>query len=99
MSSLGIIAIILTAILVIPMVCRKIRIPSIVGFIIAGIIVGPYGFEILPSVHTIQTLGKIGMLYIMLQAGIEVDINDFRQQRNHAMLFGIYSFLFPFLRQ
>lgn len=97
MSSLGIIAIILTAILVIPMVCRKIRIPSIVGFIIAGIIVGPYGFEILPSVHTIQTLGKIGMLYIMLQAGIEVDINDFRQQRNHAMLFGIYSFLFPFL--
>ena len=97
MSSLGIIAIILTTILVIPMVCRKIRIPSIVGFIIAGIIVGPYGFEILPSVHTIQTLGKIGMLYIMLQAGIEVDINDFRQQRNHAMLFGIYSFLFPFL--
>ena len=97
MNSLGIIAIILTIILVIPMICRKIRIPSIVGFIVAGIIVGPYGFEILGNGTSIQALGKIGMLYIMLQAGIEVDINDFRQQRNHAMLFGIYSFLFPFL--
>lgn len=97
MSSLAIIALILTITLVIPMICRKIRIPSIVGFIIAGIIVGPYGFEILPNAHTIQTLGKIGMLYIMLQAGIEVDVNDFRQQRNHAVLFGLYSFIFPFL--
>lgn len=97
MNSLGIIAIILTIILVIPMICRKIRIPSIVGFIVAGIIIGPYGFEILGNGTSIQALGKIGMLYIMLQAGIEVDINDFRQQRNHAMLFGIYSFLFPFL--
>ena len=96
-NPLAIIALILTVILVIPMICRKIRIPSIVGFIIAGIIMGPWGFELLPNVHSIQTLGKIGMLYIMLQAGIEVDINDFRQQRNHAMLFGIYSFIFPFL--
>ena len=96
-NPLAIIALILTVILLVPMICRKIRIPSIVGFIIAGIIMGPWGFEILPSVHTIQTLGKIGMLYIMLQAGIEVDINDFRQQRNHAMLFGLYSFIFPFL--
>ena len=96
-NPLAIIALILTVILLVPMICRKIRIPSIVGFIIAGIIMGPWGFEILPSVHTIQTLGKIGMLYIMLQAGIEVDINDYRQQRNHAMLCGLYSFIFPFL--
>ncbi|HBI51819.1 MAG TPA: cation:proton antiporter, partial [Ruminococcaceae bacterium] len=66
MNSLGIIAIILTIILVIPMICRKIRIPSIVGFIVAGIIVGPYGFEILGNGTSIQALGKIGMLYIML---------------------------------
>ena len=96
-NPLAIIALILTVILVIPMICRKIRIPSIVGFILAGIIMGPRGLELLPNVHSIQALGKIGMLYIMLQAGIEVDINDFRQQRNHAMLFGIYSFIFPFL--
>ena len=96
-NPLAIIALVLATILLVPMACRKIRIPSIVGFIIVGILVGPYGFELIESGTSIQTLGKIGMLYIMLQAGIEVDINDFRQQRNSAILFGIYSFLFPFL--
>ncbi|MBR6034430.1 MAG: cation:proton antiporter [Paludibacteraceae bacterium] len=96
-NPLGIIALVLAAILLVPMICRKIRIPSIVGFIIVGMLVGPNGFELLGSSTAIQTLGKIGMLYIMLQAGIEVDVNDFRQQRNRAVLFGFYSFLFPFL--
>ena len=96
-NPLGIIALVLATILLVPMLCRKIRIPSIVGFIIVGILVGPYGFELIHSGTSIQTLGKIGMLYIMLQAGIEVDVNDFRQQRNNAVLFGLYSFIFPFL--
>ena len=96
-NPLSIIALILATILLVPMICRKIRIPSIVGFIIVGILYGPYGFHLLDSATSIQTLGKIGILYIMLQAGIEVDMNDFRQQRNRAVLFGIYSFLFPFL--
>lgn len=94
---LAIIALVLAAILLVPMICRKIRIPSIVGFIIVGILVGPKGFGWLGGSDTIQMLGKIGMLYIMLQAGIEVDINDFRQQRTHAVLFGIYSFIMPFV--
>ena len=96
-NPLGIIALVLAAILIVPMACRKIRIPSIVGFILVGIAVGPNGFHLLDSGDAIQTLGKIGMLYIMLQAGIEVDVNDFRQQRTRAVLFGIFSFLFPFL--
>ena len=96
-NPLAIIALVIATILLVPMVCRKIRIPSIVGFIIVGILVGPYGFGLIQSGTSIQTLGKIGMLYIMLQAGIEVDVNDFRQQRNNAITFGIYSFIFPFI--
>lgn len=96
-NPLAIIALVLATILFVPMVCRKIRIPSIVGFIIVGILVGPHGLHLLSGSLSIQTLGKIGMLYIMLQAGIEVDINDFRQQRTHAIIYGIYSFLFPFV--
>ena len=78
------------------MICRKIRIPSIVGFIVVGMIVGTHGFGLLAGGTVIQTLGKIGMLYIMLQAGIEVDVNDFRQQRSRAIIYGIYSFILPF---
>ena len=96
-DALAIISIVLATILIVPIVCRKIRIPAIVGFILVGIAVGPYGFGLIESGSSIQTLGKIGMLYIMLQAGIEVDMNDFRQQRGHSVLFGLYSFLFPFL--
>ena len=94
---LAIIAIVLATILFVPMVCRKIRIPSIVGFILVGIVVGPYGLDLISGGSAIQTLGKIGMLYIMLQAGIEVDINDFRQQRRHAIAYGFYAFVFPFM--
>lgn len=95
-NPLAIISIVLATILLVPMICRKIRIPSIVGFILVGIMVGPFGFNLLASSTSIQTLGKIGMLYIMLQAGIEVDVNDFRQQRTRAVIFGIYSFIVPF---
>ena len=95
-NPLAIIAIILATTLFVPMICRKIRIPSIVGFIIVGICIGQNGWHLISGGELIQTLGKIGMLYIMLQAGIEVDINDFRQQRGRATIYGLYSFLFPF---
>ena len=94
---LSIIALVLATILLVPMICRKIRIPSIVGFILVGILVGQHGLNLFGGVDAIQSLGKIGMLYIMLQAGIEVDVNDFRQQRTRAMIFGFYSFIFPFI--
>ena len=92
----AIFALVLATILLVPMICRKIRIPSIVGFIVVGMIVGTHGFGLLAGGTVIQTLGKIGMLYIMLQAGIEVDVNDFRQQRSRAIIYGIYSFILPF---
>lgn len=95
-NPLAIFALIISAILLVPMVCRKIRIPSIVGFIIVGICIGEHGFNLISGGSVIRILGMIGMLYIMLQAGIEVDINDFRQQRTRAIIFGLYSFVFPF---
>jgi Kef-type K+ transport system membrane component KefB len=91
-----IIALVLAVTLFVPMICRKIRIPSIVGFILVGVAIGEHGFGLFDGGDAIQTLGKIGMLYIMLQAGIEVDVNDFRQQRGKAVLYGLYSFIVPF---
>lgn len=96
-NSLAILSLVSLTILLVPIVCRKLRIPSIVGFILVGIVIGQHGLGIIGGSSTFQSLGKMGMLYIMLQAGIEVDMNDFSQQRNRAILFGLYSFLFPFL--
>ena len=97
MNSLAILSLVSLTILLVPLVCRKLRIPSIVGFILVGIAIGRYGLGLIGDSSTFQSLGKMGMLYIMLQAGIEVDMNDFSQQRNKSILFGLYSFLFPFL--
>ncbi|MCQ2324384.1 MAG: cation:proton antiporter [Paludibacteraceae bacterium] len=87
----------LLAILLVPRVCRKIHIPSIVGFILVGIVLGPSVLAWTRDNSVLNLIGQMGMLYIMFQAGIEIDMNDFRQQRNHALLFGFYTFLFPFV--
>ncbi|MBR1425816.1 MAG: cation:proton antiporter [Paludibacteraceae bacterium] len=93
--SLVIVCVVLGIMLLIPPVCRKVHVPAIVGFILAGIVAGPHVLGLLPESNTIRTLGQMGMLYIMLQSGIEVDMNDFSLYKRKAFVFGLYSFLFP----
>ena len=94
---LTILALIIGIIWLVPPVCRKLHVPSIVGFILAGIAIGDYGFGVLAATQTVQALGKLGMLYIMLQAGIEIDLNNFSQYKRQALFQGVLSFLLPFL--
>ncbi|MBQ7531102.1 MAG: cation:proton antiporter [Paludibacteraceae bacterium] len=96
-NSLAILSLVLAIIWLVPMICRKIHVPAIVGFIVVGIAIGEHGFGLIGSNTTIDVLGKMGMLYIMLQAGIEIDLNDFRQYRRGAVVFGVYTFLIPFM--
>lgn len=96
-NSLVLTALLLTIILLIPLVCRKIHIPAIVGFILAGMAIGPSVLNWVGDNAAIRSLGAIGMLYIMFQSGSEIDINDFKQYRYHALLFGLYTFFFPFV--
>lgn len=95
-NSLVIVALVLAIIWLVPLVCRKIHVPAIVGFILVGIVIGEHGLGWIGANRTIDVLGKMGMLYIMLQAGIEIDMNDFRQYRLGAVLFGFYTFVIPF---
>lgn len=95
-DSLIITALVLSIILLIPIVCRKIHIPAIVGFILAGMAIGPSMLNWVGDNSTIRTLGSIGMLYIMFQSGSEIDINDFSLHRHKSFLFGLLTFLFPF---
>ena len=63
----------------VPLLCRKIHVPSIVGFILAGIVIGPSVLDLVGETPALQILGSLGMLYIMFQSGSEIDINDFKQ--------------------
>lgn len=95
-NSLAILTLVLAIIWLMPMVCRRIHVPALVGFILVGILIGEHGLGLIGKNATIDVLGKMGMLYIMLQAGIEIDMNDFRQYRFGAVVFGLFTFVIPF---
>ncbi|MGL5704671.1 MAG: cation:proton antiporter [Tannerellaceae bacterium] len=87
--------IILLIILVAPMVLNKLRIPSILGLIIAGAIVGPNGFNLILRDSSIILSGTAGLLYIMFLAGLEIDLTEFKKNSHKSALFGLYTFCIP----
>ncbi|HLU87887.1 MAG TPA: cation:proton antiporter [Taishania sp.] len=88
-------SLILFIILLSPILLRKLNIPGIIGLIIAGVVIGPHGFNILENNSAIELFSTIGLLYIMFIAGLELDLNDFKSNRNKSLLFGFFTFAFP----
>lgn len=88
-------SLILFIILLSPILLRRLNIPGIIGLIISGVIVGPYGLNILEKSTAIELFSTIGLLYIMFIAGLELDLNEFRSHRNKSLAFGFFTFFFP----
>ena len=88
--------IIMFIVLLVPVILRKTGIPSIVGLMAAGIIIGPYGVSLIADNDIVELFGKVGLLYILFLAGLEMDYSEFRKNRNKGIFFGISTFLFPF---
>lgn len=95
LSPLLILTIVIGIIWFVPIVCRKIHVPSIVGFILAGIVIAPSVLNMVGENSTIKILGSLGMLYIMFQSGSEIDINDFKQYKYRSLFFGLCTFFIP----
>lgn len=76
-------------------VLNKIKIPHIIGLILAGVVFGPHGLNVLSNDSSFDLFGKVGILYIMFQAGLEIDLNTFRENRGKSVVFGIYTFMIP----
>ena len=89
--------VILFIVLLSPLLLKKINVPDIIGLIVAGIIVGPNGFNILSGDIGLSIFGTIGLLYLMFLTGLEVDINDFIENKKQGTWFGILTFLIPFI--
>ncbi len=88
-------SLILFIILLSPILLRKLNIPGIIGLIIAGVVIGPHGFFILEKNSAIELFSTIGLLYIMFIAGLELDLNEFKANRNKSLLFGFFTFIIP----
>ncbi|MDQ3534391.1 MAG: cation:proton antiporter [Bacteroidota bacterium] len=88
---------VLLVILLAPIVLRKFRIPSIIGLILAGILIGPNGFNLLLRDSSIVLFGTVGLLYIMFLAGLEIDMVDFKKHKNRSIVFGSLTFFIPMI--
>jgi Kef-type K+ transport system membrane component KefB len=88
-------SLILLIILLSPILLRKLNIPGIIGLIISGVIIGPYGLNILEKNSAVDLFSTIGLLYIMFIAGLELDMNQFKANRNKSLLFGFFTFIIP----
>jgi Kef-type K+ transport system membrane component KefB/nucleotide-binding universal stress UspA family protein len=90
-------SLILIIILLSPILLRRLNIPGIIGLIISGVIIGPYGLGVLEKSSAIELFSTIGLLYIMFIAGLELDMNDFKANRNKSFLFGFFTFIIPLI--
>ncbi|WP_129745611.1 MULTISPECIES: cation:proton antiporter [Flavobacterium] len=88
-------SLILFIILLSPILLKKINIPGIIGLIISGVIIGPHGLNILAKSSAVDLFSTIGLLYIMFIAGLELDMNEFKANRNKSLLFGFFTFILP----
>ncbi|MCL2098769.1 MAG: cation:proton antiporter [Bacteroidales bacterium] len=88
-------ALILFIILFAPIILNKLRIPHLIGLIIAGAIIGPHGFNVLARDNSIILFSTVGILYIMFLAGLEIDRSDFKKNSWRSLLFGFYTFTIP----
>ncbi|MBO4801704.1 MAG: cation:proton antiporter [Bacteroidaceae bacterium] len=85
----------LLIILLAPIVLRRLRVPHIIGLILAGLLVGPNGLHVLDRDASIELFGQVGIYYIMFLAGLEMDMGSFRRHGRGGVLFGVLTFLIP----
>lgn len=86
---------ILVIILSAPLLLNKLKIPHLLGLIIAGAIIGPNGLNLVLRDSSIILSGTAGLLYIMFLAGLEIDMGNFKKNSGRSFVFGMYTFLIP----
>ena len=80
-----------------PLLLNKIKIPHLLGLLIAGALVGPNGLNLLARDSSVVVTGTTGLLYIMFLAGLEIDLGDFKKNKWKSITFTLYTFIIPFV--
>ena len=88
--------VVLLMILLSPIIMGRLRIPHIIGMVLAGVFVGQYGLDILERDASFELFGRVGLYYIMFLAGLEMDMEGLKRNRSRVAVFGMLTFLAPF---
>jgi Kef-type K+ transport system membrane component KefB/nucleotide-binding universal stress UspA family protein len=90
-------AILLFIILLVPIILQSFKIPDVIGLIVAGVLLGPYGFHVMERDSSIVLFGTVGLLYIMFLAGLEINMASFKKNSMRGFIFGMYTFWIPMI--
>lgn len=91
-------AVLMLVILVVPILCERLRLPALIGLIFSGIVLGLSGWNILQTKSPMfSLLSDIGLLYLMFVAGLEVEIKHFRRRQKRSLGFGLLTFSLPLI--
>ena len=86
---------VLLIILSAPIIMGKLRIPHIIGMVLAGVIVGQYGLNILERDSSFELFGRVGLYYIMFLAGLEMDMEGVKRNTSRFLVFGLLTCFVP----
>ena len=88
---------VLCVILFAPMIFSKLHIPHLIGIILAGVLIGEHGLNVLARDASFELFGKVGIYFIMCLAGLEMDLQNLKQNRTKGLLFGAITSMIPFV--
>ena len=88
--------VVLLIILFAPIIMGKLRIPHIIGMVLAGVMVGKYGFNILERDSSFELFGKVGLYYIMFLAALEMDMEGMKKNKARLLVYGLLTCCVPF---
>ncbi|HCN53227.1 MAG TPA: sodium:proton antiporter [Prevotella sp.] len=88
--------VVMLVILSAPIIMGKLRIPHIIGMVIAGVLLGKYGLNILERDNSFELFGRVGLYYIMFLAALEMDMEGVRKNKRKMLVFGLLTFSIPF---
>jgi Kef-type K+ transport system membrane component KefB len=89
-------AVAMAVILIVPALCQKVRLPAVVGLLLAGVVFGPHGLHVGPKSHEVaHFFADVGKLLLMFFAGLEIDLIQFRRTGHRSLAFGLATFALP----
>jgi Kef-type K+ transport system membrane component KefB len=80
-----------------PVLAERLRVPGLVGIVLGGTIAGPYVLDWVQREGVVESLGSLGLLFLMFIAGLEIDLDEFQRNRKPALSFGALTFSIPFV--
>ncbi|EOU1917745.1 cation:proton antiporter [Clostridium perfringens] len=77
------------------LITKKIRMPQVVGALVAGVVLGPAFLNVLSETEFIQNLAELGVIVLMFTAGLETDINQLKKTGKASFIIAVLGVIIP----